>query len=74
MTYEQFFGGPRDMCPCEPLPVNRMYRGGEMVIAVEIGPASADEDAALYGTLRCDCWEIVCPECGRMYATGTTTP
>ena len=69
----------RDVCPCDPMPVNRWllpsgaWTDGEDIAAwgVEDADKLAEVHAAEFDRVGALAWRIECPECGRVYAMGT---
>lgn len=67
-----------DVCPCPMMPVNAWrLPDGEWFVASDIaarGIAGAEglaaDDAARYDAMGCTSWVILCPQCGRVYASG----
>lgn len=62
------------ICECAALPVNRWYRGGQLVTEVTLALGTGERDADAYNGGGYDAWVIACPQCGLVYAEGTQWP
>lgn len=66
------YGSPADMCPCPVVPVNEwLDRDGRVIETRPLEADSGDTDAEDF-LARPDAvgWRVVCPDCGKVYATG----
>lgn len=59
-----------DVCVCDPMPLNFWRSPDGEWTAHELGDPA--RDAILYERSGAVAWVIACPECGSVYAGGTT--